>query len=246
MLTYIRDEIGTLPEGIPRKMSGGHVVITIDGPAGTGKSTAARKLAQLLGFSFLDTGAMYRAIAWGCLQQGMDLTRHDLVTNFARQADLQFEDQTIRLNGQDVTQAIRLPQVTLVASQVAAIEGVREQMVALQRRAAEGQNIVTEGRDQGTIVFPEAPCKFFLTASPLERAKRREAQLRSSGQSVPLEEILEQQQLRDERDENRTIAPLRPAADATIVDTTSTSLEEVIDYLQRVVMTKTSSPRTTA
>lgn len=218
------------------------IVITIDGPAGTGKSTAARRLAERLGFSFLDTGAMYRAIAWGCLSRGIDLTHHALVTGFAQQAQLALNEGLISLDGHNVSEAIRMPQVTLAASQVAAIEGVREQMVALQRQAACGQNMVTEGRDQGTIVFPEAPCKFFLTASPLVRAKRREAQLRSAGQIVPLEEILQQQQIRDDRDENRPIAPLKPAPDATIVDTTAITFDEVITQLEQVVRSRVPLP----
>ncbi|MEI8381884.1 MAG: (d)CMP kinase, partial [Planctomycetota bacterium] len=148
------------------------MIVTIDGPAGTGKSTVARILASRLGFEFLNTGAMYRAVAYACLQQGIDLNNAQAVGHVPATLEIVFANNRLILNGRDVTEEIRGQQVTQMASQVAANELVRQRLVELQRAAARGVNLVTEGRDQGTVVFDKAECKFFLTASAEERARR--------------------------------------------------------------------------
>ncbi len=214
------------------------MIVTIDGPAGTGKSTVARILASRLGFEFLNTGAMYRAVAYACLQQGIDLNNAQAVGHVPETLEIVFANNRLILNGRDVTEEIRSQQVTQMASQVAANELVRQRLVELQRAAARGVNLVTEGRDQGTVVFDKAECKFFLTASAEERARRRQRELLEKGEAVSLEELLIQQELRDERDETRACSPLKPAADAVIIDTTPMSLEDVAAHLENLVRSR--------
>lgn len=214
------------------------MIVTIDGPAGTGKSTVARILASRLGFEFLNTGAMYRAVAYACLQQGIDLNNAQAVGHVPATLEIVFANNRLILNGRDVTEEIRGQQVTQMASQVAANELVRQRLVELQRAAARGVNLVTEGRDQGTVVFDKAECKFFLTASAEERARRRQRELLEKGEDVSLEELLIQQELRDERDETRACSPLKPAADAVIIDTTPMSLEDVAAHLENLVRSR--------
>jgi len=211
------------------------MIVTIDGPAGTGKSSVAKQLAERLGFEFLNTGAMYRAVAFACLQRGIPLTDEEGVGSVTTQLKIHFSKNCLILDGTDVTDAIRSHDVTQGASIVAANPKVRMHLVELQRAAAIGFNLVTEGRDQGTVVFPNAECKFFLTASPEERAFRRQLELETKGEVVSLNELLKHQELRDTRDESRKCSPLRPATDAQIVDTTSMSLEQVISLLERIV-----------
>lgn len=214
------------------------MIVTIDGPAGTGKSTVARALAERLGFEFLNTGAMYRAVAFVCLQRNIDLNDHPAVGQVPVDLDIVFTNNRLILNGVDVTEAIRGQAVTQTASLVAANELVRQRLVQLQQAAARGVNLVTEGRDQGTVVFPAAECKFFLTASPEERAVRRQRELLDKGESIPLEDLLAQQELRDERDETRTCSPLKPADDAIVIDTTPMTMDEVAAHLESCVRRK--------
>lgn len=211
------------------------MIVTIDGPAGTGKSTVARILAERLGFEFLNTGAMYRAVAYACLQRGIDLADTEAVGGVPGQLDIRFADNRLWLDGRDVTEAIRGQQVTQAASIVAANPLVRERLVELQRAAARGTNLVTEGRDQGSVVFTQAECKFFLTASPEERAGRRQRELQDKGEFIGLDELLVQQALRDQRDETRDCSPLKPAADALVIDTTPMTLEGVAGHLEALV-----------
>jgi cytidylate kinase len=211
------------------------MIVTIDGPAGTGKSTVARMLADRLGFEFLNTGAMYRAVAYACLQRQLDLANEDAVAGIAHSLVISFSNNRLLLADEDVTEAIRSQEVTQSASIVAANSAVRKRLVELQRQAGQGTNLVTEGRDQGTTVFPDAECKFFLTASPEERARRRQRELEEKGNSVTLEELLEQQALRDHRDETRACSPLQPAPNALVIDTTEMSLEHVANHLQQLV-----------
>lgn len=211
------------------------MIVTIDGPAGTGKSTVAKTLASRLGFEFLNTGAMYRAVAYACLQREIDLADVEAVGQVAPTLEIAFTKSRLILDGHDVTEAIHGQEVTLGASVVAANPLVRGCLVALQQAAARGTSLVTEGRDQGTVVFPEAECKFFLTASPVERAKRRQRELQAKGEILPLEDLLAQQALRDERDQTRACSPLQPAEDAILIDTTAMSLEEVTGYLESLV-----------
>ena len=212
------------------------MIVTIDGPAGTGKSTVARILAERLRFEFLNTGAMYRAVAFACLEAKIDLSDLDAVGAITGTLDILFSQNRLYLGGRDIGEAIRGQEVTQSASIVASNPIVRKRLVELQQRAARGTNLVTEGRDQGTIVFPDATCKFFLTASPEERARRRQLELAEKGEHLSLEELLEQQEVRDRRDETRECAPLCAAPDALTVDTTEMTLDEVASYLEQLVL----------
>jgi CMP/dCMP kinase len=211
------------------------MIVTMDGPAGSGKSTAARQLARRLGFAFLDTGAMYRAVAYASLERNLPLDDEAAVGNLARSLRMAFDGDRLIVNDNDVSDRLRTTEVTSAASRVAVLPVVREALVKLQREAARGKNMVTEGRDQGTVVFPKAGCKFFLTADPKERARRRALELEEQGQTVDLAEVLHQILERDERDASRDIAPLKPAEDALIIDTTSLELEEVLARLEQIV-----------
>ena len=211
------------------------MIVTIDGPAGTGKSSVARMLADRLGFEFLNTGAMYRAVAYACLQRQLDLACEQSVGDMAHSLEISFSNNRLLLGKEDVTEAIRGQEVTQSASIVAANPVVRKRLVELQRLVGQGTNLVTEGRDQGTIVFPNAECKFFLTASPEERARRRQRELLEKGEQISLEELLEQQKLRDLRDETRACSPLKPAPNAVIIDTTQMTLVHVASHLEQLV-----------
>ena len=211
------------------------MIVTMDGPAGSGKSTAARQLAKRLSFAFLDTGAMYRAVAYACLEQNLALEDESGIGKLAESLHMAFDSDRLTVNGKDVTDHLRSLEVTLASSRVAVLPVVREAMVKLQREAAREKNIVTEGRDQGTVVFPNAECKFFLTADPKERARRRLLELQDQGHAVNLEDVLRQMLERDERDANREVAPLKPAEDALIIDTTGVELGDVLDRLEKIV-----------
>ena len=217
------------------------MIVTIDGPAGVGKSTAARQLAERLGFDFLDTGAMYRAVALCCLPQGGDVHDQSLSARIAATVKIEALSGHVLCDGRDVSGTIRTPAVTHAASIVAQNPAVREALVQQQRDIAVGRDIVSEGRDQGTVVFPHAECKFFLTADPRVRAQRRQRELAQAGHTIQIDELMRLQQERDERDERRAIAPLRPADDAFIVDTTNRTPEEVLDHLVEVVRSRRAS-----
>lgn len=217
------------------------MVITIDGPAGAGKSTAARGLAQRLNFELLDTGAMYRAVAWACLQRGIELTSNGRVASVAETLSLEVTEHSIHCDGQDVTESIRSAEASHAASIVAAVPAVRTAMVRLQRQAAEGRNIVTEGRDQGSVVFPDAACKFFVTASARTRAERRLQELKERGQDCSLDEVESQIVERDARDRTRDIAPLVEPDDAVSVDSSGITATEVIDRLEAIAREKLAS-----
>lgn len=211
------------------------MIVTIDGPAGAGKSTAARGLARRLGFQFLDTGAMYRAVALVAITGGVDPADEPRVTRIAERTTIRFDSDRIFADGRDVTELIRTPEVSSAASVVAQIAGVRSAMVARQRELATGIDVVTEGRDQGTVAFPDAECKFFLTADPAERALRRKRDFAEAGDSASLEETLEQIHERDHRDAHRAVAPLKAAPDALHVDTSTLTIDEVLDVLEQTV-----------
>ena len=207
-------------------------IVTIDGPAGSGKSTAARLLDGRLGFDFLDTGAMYRAVALSCVAEGTCLNDADAIAGTALGRSISLEGERVLLDGRDVTAEIRSSEVTEAASVVAVVPEVRELLVSSQRGWASGRNVVTEGRDQGTIVFPDAMCKFFLTADPAERAARRQRELQEVGQPVSLDEMLGLIHERDERDATRETGPLVAAEDAAVIDTTGLTMEEVVELLE--------------
>lgn len=217
-----------------------NMIITIDGPAGAGKSTVARQLAQRLGFEFLDTGAMYRAVAWECHIRKVDLNSQASIGAVAADVSLQFDENHISCNGRDVTVEIRSAQASHAASIVAAVPKVRDEITRLQREAAAGHDYVTEGRDQGTVAFPDAECKFFLTADTQERAERRLKELEKRGMPGTLEEVQAQIEDRDERDRTREIAPLVKADDALEVDTTGRTVDEVISLLEDAARSRLS------
>ena len=211
------------------------MIVTIDGPAGSGKSTAARGLARRLQFDFLDTGAMYRAVAWQCLQRSIDLHDESAVAECAHAMQLRLDQQHVFVDDRDVTAEIRMPEVSHGSSLVASNPAVRRELAARQREFASGRNIVAEGRDQGTAVFPNAECKFYVTANPEERAARRHRELlERHEQAEPIEDILRQIRERDARDKNRIVDPLKAAEDAIRVDTSGLTPDAVVDYLERL------------
>ncbi len=214
------------------------MIITIDGPAGAGKSSVARALARRLGFRFLDTGAMYRAVALAGLRRGLDWDVPDDLARLAANLDIRVDGQRMLLDGEDVTDAVRTSGVTAVTRYAADNPRVREHLVKLQRTLAGRDNVVTEGRDQGTVAFPDADCKIFLTASPRERARRRLHDLQAQGEPVTLEQVLTSQEQRDREDASRAVGPLAPASDAVTLSTDGMTLEEVVDRLETLTRTK--------
>lgn len=207
--------------------------IAIDGPAGAGKSTVARGVAQVLGYTFVDTGAMYRAVAWKAQQAGLTLDQPDSLAQLAAEIELAFTEgedgrQHVWIDGVDRTDEIRQPAVTEFASPVSAIPEVRAHLVAKQRQFAAEGGVVMEGRDIQTVVMPEAEVKVFLQASLQERARRRFEELRAQGVEVEAAEIAARIQERDARDGGRTIAPLRAAEEAIVIDTDRLTVEEVV------------------
>jgi len=214
------------------------MIVTIDGPAGAGKSSAARLLALLLGWEYLDTGAMYRAVTLAGVRAGVDLNDQQALAHLLKKMRLELPAGKVLLNGEDVSKEIRDPQVTAQSGAVANSRLVRERLVAWQRAIAEGRDMVCEGRDQGTIVFPDALCKFFLLADPTERARRRHRELLGRGDTISLEEILEAQTARDRRDAARDIAPMVPAGDAIVLDSTGMTIDEVVEFMRREVERK--------
>jgi cytidylate kinase len=213
-----------------------HRVVTIDGPAGAGKSTVARLLADRLGWRFLDTGAMYRVVTFAALREGVDLEDAEALDRLAAGLDASFPPGRALLGGEDVSAAIRDVAVTSASRFIADCAVVRTRLVGWQRAFADRDDVVTEGRDQGTIVFPDAFRKFFVTASDHERARRRHQELVARGQDATVESVLADQQARDARDASRAIAPMRAADDAETVDTTGLSIEDVVDLLHRKVI----------
>jgi cytidylate kinase len=208
------------------------LIIAIDGPVGSGKSTLARRVAELLGYVYVDTGAMYRALAFKALRNGLGLDGHDAqLVALARvtRIDLRAEDgaQRVILDHDDVTTAIRTPEVSQAASKIAVNPGVRQVLVAEQRRAGEQGGVVMEGRDIGSVVFPDAQLKIFLTAAPETRAERRWREHQQKGDQIDLQRTLEEIHERDRRDLQRSTSPLVRAADAVVVDSTAMEPEEV-------------------
>ncbi|MCQ4287156.1 (d)CMP kinase [Pseudomonas stutzeri] len=211
-------------------------VITIDGPSGSGKGTVAALLAAKLGWNFLDSGALYRLLAFAARNHGVDLTNEEALKLLAAHLDVQFgagggHGMQIILEGEDVTSAIRNEQVGAGASQVAALPVVRDALLQRQKAFREPPGLVADGRDMGTVVFPDAPLKIFLTASAEERARRRFLQLKAKGDDVNLASLLDEIRVRDERDTQREVAPLKPADDAVQLDSTDLSIEQVLGQI---------------
>ncbi len=216
------------------------MIITIDGPAGAGKSSVAKQLAHRLGFSFLDTGAMYRAVTWAALNQSVDILDPVAVAAVAANIQIQFEQERVLVDGQDVTQAIREPEVTKSVSEIADNPEVREHLVMLQREIAAEGNYVCEGRDQGTVVFPNAECKIYLTASSSERAQRRYDQLVANGKIASFEKILNEQEDRDRRDLMRPVGRLLKAEDAIELVSDAFTMDEIVERIQEIARSKSS------
>jgi cytidylate kinase len=214
------------------------MIVTIDGPAGAGKSSAARGLARRLGFRFLDTGAMYRAVTLAAKERGLNLADPEQLNELVRKIRVELAGDRVLLDGRDVTDAIRKFDIAAATHYAADNPVVRAQLVLWQRAAAEGADVVTEGRDQGTVVFPHAECKIFLTADEQERARRRHRDLQERGEDIPFGEVLANQQLRDQRDASRPVGALVKADDAIEVFTDGLSQDEVIARLERIVRSK--------
>ncbi|MGV8844082.1 MAG: (d)CMP kinase [Pseudomonas sp.] len=212
-------------------------VIAIDGPSGSGKGTLAGLLAKKLGWNLLDSGALYRLLAFAARNHGVDLTNEEAMKALAAHLDVQFiaatetQAQRIILEGEEVTEAIRNEQIGAGASQVAALPAVRDALLQRQRAFREAPGLVADGRDMGTVVFADAPLKIFLTASAEERARRRFLQLKAKGDDVNLASLLDEIRERDERDIQRAVAPLKPAHDAMLLDSTAVSIEQVLEKI---------------
>ncbi|HKJ14732.1 MAG: (d)CMP kinase [Desulfobulbaceae bacterium] len=222
-------------------------IVTIDGPSGAGKSTISKLLAAELHYTYLDTGAMYRVVGLQVERSGFDLEaengREKLVQLLATlemtmAPGEEGQETRVFLHGEDVSDAIRTPEMAMVASRVSAEPEVRKKLTEMQRAIGQNGAIVAEGRDMGTIVFPEASYKFFLDATPAERAKRRQQQLMEQGQRVEYGELLTQIQKRDRDDSSRALAPLKPAPDAVVIDSSEMSIDEVVSFMLKTVHEK--------
>ncbi|HBT48756.1 MAG: Cytidylate kinase [Caldanaerobacter subterraneus] len=215
------------------------VKIAIDGPAGAGKSTAAKKLAKLLGFTYIDTGAMYRAITLKVLRENISLEDEERIVEVARKSDISLDGERVFLDGEDVSEEIRKPIISEKVSVVSQIPEVREILVKKQRKIAEGKNVVMDGRDIGTVVLPDAQFKFFLTASLEERARRRYEELKNKGTEVKYEEVLEEIKKRDSLDSGRKTSPLTIPEGAILIDTTDLTEEEVVERVYEAIRKNT-------
>lgn len=217
-------------------------VVAIDGPAGAGKSTVSRNLARALDFAYVDTGAMYRIIGLLAHEAGIDMTNATALAALCDATSMEFEDdgEAVRTmaNRRDVSAAIRVADAGQWASKVSAVPAVRDRLVAMQRTMGAAGRVVMEGRDIGTVVFPNAPVKVFLTASAQERARRRCAELGTRGISADVQTVTREIAERDERDQSRAHSPLRPAADALVIDSTQRHIEDIVTELQRLVLTR--------
>ncbi len=217
------------------------IIVAIDGPSGAGKSTLAKELAKRIGYRQLDTGAMYRAMAWLARETGLDLNDDAAVAAFCVGANIELQPQNgssrVFANGREVTAEIRTPEISMLTSRMSALRPVREAMTQLQRRMGADGGVVLEGRDIGTVVFPDAELKFFLTASAEERGRRRFLELQAKGNSISLEATIEEVKQRDAQDAGRALAPLRQAEDALPLDSTGMSIDEVVSFMERAVQT---------
>lgn len=214
--------------------------VAIDGPAGAGKSTIARRVAAQLGLIYVDTGALYRAIGLYALEQGADPREQAQVEPLLSQLNLELcfsqeQGQRVLLNGRDVSEAIRQPEVSMAASQVSALPPVRAYLLEQQRDLARKQNVIMDGRDIGTVVLPQAQVKIFLSANPRERALRRWKEYKEKGQNLDFETVLADVERRDRQDQERAIAPLRPAEDAQLLDSSKLSFEETVEAVLAII-----------
>lgn len=218
-----------------------NLVIAIDGPAGAGKSTVAQLVAAKLGYVYLDTGAMYRAVTYFVLQQGIDPNNHQAVTDAAKQANIELKSNAgvsakpkIFLNGEEITEKIRTREISNLVSPLSAISSVRDVLVEQQRKLARNGNVVLDGRDIGTVVLPNADVKIFLTASAEERANRRIKDLEKQGEKADLKELQAEIEARDKRDSTRDVAPLKVADDSVVVNTDKLNIEQVVERILEI------------
>jgi cytidylate kinase len=230
------------PAQSSRDAHGPRLIITIDGPAGAGKSTVARQLARRLKYLYLDTGALYRAVAWKVREAGLAPTDSQAIADLLKATRLTMnqdpERPRVSVDARDVTEEIRAPEISRLASQVSAIPAVREWLLPVQRQIGRAGNVVAEGRDLGTRVFPEAGVKFFLEADTKVRAGRRQRELTAAGRAAPLEDTRRELEARDRQDRTRQLAPLVAAPDATVIDSSAMEVEQVIERMLAVVAAK--------
>lgn len=217
----------------------GKVIVAIDGPSGAGKSTVGKMLARELGYIYIDTGAMYRALGWKAVKEGVALKEGQGLRDLCARTDVTLKQDggelRVYVDGEDVSPYIRTPEMSMAASAISAQPSVRARLLELQRRMGRGGGVVLEGRDIGTVVFPDAKAKFYLDADPVQRAERRYAELKAKGEDVSLERIIEEVKKRDYDDSHRAIAPLKKAGDAVVVDSSSMSAEEVVRFMKAKV-----------
>ena len=215
------------------------VAVAIDGPAGAGKSTIARRLAKSMNYIYVDTGALYRTVALSVMQNGVDPENITAVTEHIATINVDItykgDEQRVLLNGNDVSELIRTPEVSMMASKTSAIPEVRAFLLGLQRKLADEHNVVMDGRDIATVVLPDAKVKIFLTASPEIRARRRYDELIAKGETVEFEDVLSDLIKRDEQDMNRAVAPLKPSEQSVIVDTSDLDLEGAVNAMRKVI-----------
>lgn len=218
------------------------LVIAIDGPVAAGKSTVARRLARELGYIYLDTGAMYRAVAWKLKTAGVEPDDEKELRRVLGEIKIELKDTDgdlrVFLDGAEITEEIRTPEISQRASLVSTFRAVRERMVELQRAIGRDGGVVAEGRDIGTVVFPQADVKIYLDASPGERARRRFAELKSKGHEIPLEQTLREMEERDRRDRERELAPLSKAQDAIVIDSTGLGVDRVVERIMQEIKRK--------
>ena len=220
------------------------LIVAIDGPAGAGKSTVAKRVAKEMGYTYMDTGAMYRAFAWRVMKEGLDLKNDGALRKALRDTRIELAERDGRaqvlLNGTDVSEWIRTPELSQMASRVSTSKIVRERMVELQREMGSKGGVVAEGRDIGTVVFPNAEVKIYLDASSPERARRRFEELRSRGDRVDMAGTRGEMEERDRRDRERDLAPLRPAEDALVIDSTVVDVDSVVERIMEEIKRKIS------